>query len=169
MRKCDEFSILANSVTSWPKLCRSLAKRWMWQMLTNICQIFDENIFNCCKRILDFGAVQKSANLVDLRKFCKRSVALWKSTSIQPRARQSHVRTCSQSPRFWRTKSYSRILMDPYWTVCMMLCNLWCSHEGRSVGWLAPPRPRSPGQQDAHPGLNIRNPGAVRLWSITKV
>ena len=42
MRKCDEFSILANSVTSWPKLCRSLAKRWMWQMLTNICNMFGE-------------------------------------------------------------------------------------------------------------------------------
>ena len=59
--------------------------------MKNLIELWFNSIFNFAKLLtifykkIEFGAVQKDVNLVDLEKCCKMSVYLQRSVPIQPR------------------------------------------------------------------------------------
>ena len=59
--------------------------------MKNLIELWSNSIFNFAKLLtifykkIEFGAVQKDVNLVDLEKCCKMSIWLQKSVLIQPR------------------------------------------------------------------------------------
>ena len=60
-------------------------------MMKNLIELWFNSIFNFAKLLtifykkIEFGAVQKDVNLVDLEKCCKMSIWLQNLASIQPR------------------------------------------------------------------------------------
>ena len=60
-------------------------------------QVVDRSVGENVVNFAQFGAVIKSGNLVDLQKYCKVSVSLQKSVSIQPKTspRNTYLHVCS--------------------------------------------------------------------------